>query len=273
MKAVSQTAYYCCGVRMQDAESAHPVIGDNYAKRLMSEEGLQYWQEFKEFKMPNAANTARHYIIDCYLKELLAAHQDSTIILIGAGLDSRAFRFKGATWIEVDEPAVLEYKNERLPVAECPNALERIAINFETEKLPDKLTPYRNRHDVIIIIEGVMMYLTMTQREALLSTITTLFPHHIVFCDLMSKRFFDKLGKPMHEKFKAHGASFKDMMEDPAALFLKYNYRQVAKVSNIKKAVELGLVKLPKIVLFLMRKLLNGYSIYEFEYNTPVQTP
>ena len=77
----------------------------------------------------------------------------------------------------------------------------------------------------------------------------------------------------MHEKFKAHGASFKDMMEDPAALFLKYNYRQVAKVSNIKKAVELGLVKLPKIVLFLMRKLLNGYSIYEFEYNTPVQTP
>ena len=58
MKAVSKTAYYCCGVRMQDAESNHPVIGDHYAKRLMNEEGLQYWQEFKEFKMPNASNTA-----------------------------------------------------------------------------------------------------------------------------------------------------------------------------------------------------------------------
>lgn len=33
MKAVSKTAYYCGGVRMQDAESAKPLIGDHYAKR------------------------------------------------------------------------------------------------------------------------------------------------------------------------------------------------------------------------------------------------
>ena len=273
MKAVSKTAYYCCGVRMQDAESIHPVIGDNYARRLMGDEGLQYWQEFKEFKMPNASNTARHHIIDNYLKELLSAHQGSTVILIGAGLDSRAYRFKGATWIEIDEPAVIEYKNGKLPVSECLNPLERISINFETEKLSDKLTPYGNREHVIIIIEGVLMYLSMAQREALLSAITTVFPRHIVFCDIMSKSFFNKLGNPIHEKFKAHGTSFRDMMDDPAALFLKYNYRQVAKVSTIKKAVELGLAKLPKIVLFLMGKLLNGYSIYEFTYKTPVQTP
>ena len=270
MKAVSQTAYYCCGVRMQDAESAHPVIGDHYAKRLMGEEGLEYWQEFKELKMPNAINTARHYIIDSYLKALLVAQPHSTVILIGAGLDSRAYRFKSATWIEIDEPAVLEYKNEKLPVSECPNALERIAINFETEKLADKLMPYRNRKHVIIIIEGVLMYLSMEQREVLLATITTLFPDHILFCDLMSKKFFDKLSKPIHEKFKAHGTSFRDMMDDPAALFLKYNYRQITKVSNIKKAVELKLAKLPKIVLFLMGKLLNEYSVFEFTYNTPV---
>ena len=256
---------------MQDAASSHPVIGDQYAKRLMGEEGLRYWEDFKEFKMPNASNTARHYIIDCYLKELLAAHPGSTVILMGAGLDSRAYRFIGATWIEIDEPAVLEYKNERLPVSECPNALERISINFETEKLSDKLTPYGNREYVIIIIEGVLMYLSMAQREALLSAITTVFPRHIVFCDLMSKRFFNKLGNPIHEKFKAHGTSFTDMMDDPAALFLKYNYRQVAKVSTIKKAVELRLVKLPKIALLLLRKLFNGYSVYEFTYNTPVQ--
>ena len=117
------------------------------------------------------------------------------------------------------------------------------------------------------------MYLSMAQREALLATITALFPNHIVFVDLMSKKFFDKLGKPIHEKFKAHGASFTDMMDDPAALFLKYNYRQVAKASTIKKAVELKLAKLPKIVLFLMGKLLNGYSVYEFEYNTTEKTP
>jgi len=68
------------------------------------------------------------------------------------------------------------------------------------------------------------MYLSMAQRETLLTTVTTLFPRHIVFCDLMSRKFFEKLGKPIHEKLKAHGASFTDMMDDPAALFLKHGY-------------------------------------------------
>jgi len=267
MKAVSKTAYYCCGVRMQDAESGNPVIGDYYAKRLMNEEGLQYWQEFKEFKMPNASNITRHYIIDGYLKELLSVRPDATVILIGAGLDSRAYRFKGATWVEIDEPAVIKYKNEKLPVSEYANPLERVPIDFETEKLADKLSPYRNRPNVIIIIEGVLMYLSMEQREALLTTITSLFHDHVVFCDLMTRKFFKKLGNPIHAKFKTHGASFTDMMDDPAALFLKYNYQQIARVATIKKSVELGLSKLPKLVLFLYGRLFNGYSVYEFSYH------
>jgi methyltransferase (TIGR00027 family) len=267
MKAVSKTAYYCCGVRMHDAESAHPLIGDNYAKRLMGEEGLQYWEEFKEYKMPNASNTVRHFIIDNFVKDLLSAHPASTVILIGAGLDSRAYRFKSGSWIEIDEPAVIEYKNDKLPVSECQNKLERISINFETEKLADKLSPYSNRENVIIIIEGVLMYLNMQQREALLTTITTLFPKHIVFCDLMSKKFFEKLAKPLHERFKAQGAFFTDMMIEPAELFLKFNYKQEARVSIVKKSVELKLSKLPKLAVFLYGKLLNGYSIYEFSYN------
>ncbi len=101
----------------------------------------------------------------------------------------RAYRIKGATWIEIDEPAVIEFKNEKLPVAECKNPLERIAINFKTEKLADKLSPYTNRTNLIFIIEGVLMYLSMTQRETLLTTLTILFSDHVVFCDLMSKNF------------------------------------------------------------------------------------
>jgi len=31
MKPISKTAFYCCGVRMQDAESSNPICGDVYA--------------------------------------------------------------------------------------------------------------------------------------------------------------------------------------------------------------------------------------------------
>ena len=269
MKPVSKTAFYCCGVRMQDAESARPVIGDNYAKRLMSEEGLQYWEEFKEFKMPNASNIARAHVIDNYLRQLLSARPDSTVILIGAGLDSRAYRLTGGSWVEIDEPGVIEYKNEKLPVSECENPLVRIPIDFETQKLTDKLSNYRNRSGVIIIIEGVLMYLTMAEREALVSILTSLFAVHVVLCDLMTKKFFEKLGQPLHKKIKAHGASFTDMMNDPADLFLRHGYRQLAKIPTIKTSIQLGLSKLPKFAFLIAGKLLNGYAVYEFSYHGP----
>jgi len=39
--SVSKTAYYCCGVRLQDAESSNPVCGDNYAKLFMDSTGKE----------------------------------------------------------------------------------------------------------------------------------------------------------------------------------------------------------------------------------------
>src|SRR6185436_124907 len=115
MKPVSKTAYYCCGVRMLDAESPQPLIGDNYAKLLLGKEGREYWEEFKQFKAPNASNTVRHYIIDNHVKKILSQEPGATVILIGAGLDSRAFRLPAGNWIEIDEPAIIDYKNAILP--------------------------------------------------------------------------------------------------------------------------------------------------------------
>jgi len=265
MKAVSKTAYYCCGVRMQDAESAHPVVNDTYARRLMGEEGLKYWEEFKNFKMPNAGNTARAYIIDNFLKEELLINPNSTVIIIGAGLDSRAYRLNGGIWVEIDEQAVIDYKNETLPETECKNKLVRIPINFETEKLATKLSAYSGNKHILIVVEGVLMYLTDEQRNSLLQTVISLFPRHTLYCDLMTKKFFDKLGTPIHKKFAEYGATFKDLSVDPTALFLKYGYKQTAQVAMIEKANELGLAKTPKFLLkLLLGKLILGYAVYSF---------
>jgi methyltransferase (TIGR00027 family) len=268
MKPVSKTAYYCCGIRMQDAESEKPLIGDKYAKLLLGKEGVDYWQEFKEFEKPNASNLARHYIIDNHVKKLLQDHPGSTIIIIGAGFDSRAYRFTSGKWIEIDEPAIIEYKNQKLPVEECSNKLERIAIDFEKEKLRDKLAPYAQQPNVIIIIEGVLLYLNASQKNELLQTLTTLFPKHILFCDLMTKKFFNKLGKSIHEKLSAHGSSFADMIDHPNKIFLEYDYQQMEVISTIKTAIKLGLTHLPKFVVnVLFRNLIMGYSVYSFSYD------
>ena len=187
MKPISKTAFYCCGVRMQDAERDKPVCGDMYAKVFMNEEGLQILETFKDETRPNTSNVARHRLIDDLLREELLANPNLTVVIIGAGFDTRAFRLQGGTWIELDEPQVITYKNERLPAANSENELQRISIDFATDSLEQKLAGYAGRSPVTIVIEGVLMYLEEAVIGKLLETLHHLFPQHRLICDLMTK--------------------------------------------------------------------------------------
>lgn len=268
MKPVSKTAYYCCGVRMMDAASLKPIVNDTFAKTLMGEEGLQYWEVFKNQKNPNGSNVARCYLIDTWVKEQLSINPDTTVILIGAGLDSRAFRLSSGNWIELDEPGIIEYKNEKLPIAQCKNSLHRISIDFEKEKLSDKLAPFRTDSKVLIIIEGVLMYLKLEQKMELFRTITALFPKQILLCDLMNELFFTRLGnKGIYDELKKSGAEFQDLQKDPAQTILNFGYKLESMKSNVITATDFGLMTIPRfIVKFLMKKVMMGYASYRFTF-------
>ena len=145
MNPISNTAYYCCGVRMEDSGRNHSVCNDNYAERFMDDRGRQIFEPFKSEKMPNLPNITRCRLIDDYLSAELSRNNQLNIFTIGAGFDTRPYRLAGGNWIEIDEPQIISYKNERLPVEECPNPLRRISIDFGNESLADKLAWKHNR--------------------------------------------------------------------------------------------------------------------------------
>ena len=266
MKPISKTAFYCCGIRMQDAESSNPACGDTYASSFMNEDGLKILETFKDETAPNASNVARHRIIDDLLKNELSMNPSLSVVLIGAGFDSRAYRLKGGRWIEFDEPQVIEYKNAKLPISQSENELHRIPIDFSTESLEEKLLPFATNEPVVFVIEGVFMYLDQLVTIELLQTLHKLFPRHKVICDLMTREFFEKYGKKIHEKLTGMGASFKFTVESPEELFETSGYKLIKKISIVESAVKYGLLKIPKIALKLfLRALTGGYAIYVFE--------
>jgi len=266
MKPISKTAFYCCGVRMLDAEGSNPACGDVYAKTFMNEEGLQILETFKNETNPNASNVARHRIIDDFLRQELVSNPNLLIVIIGAGFDSRAYRLKGGTWVEFDEPQVIAYKNERLPITKCENELQRIPIDFASESLEEKLLPFSSPGPVVFVIEGVFLYLEESAIEQLLKTLRKLFPRHKLICDLMTRQFFEKYGKTVHQKIIGMGASFKFTVDNPEELFLRNGYKRKDKISTIEKAVSFGLLRIPRIVLkIFLRTLTAGYAIYIFE--------
>ena len=75
MNSVSNTAYYCCGIRMLDAEHPHPICGDQYARLFMDENGLAIFEPFRSETMPNISNATRCRIFDDHLRNEISANQ------------------------------------------------------------------------------------------------------------------------------------------------------------------------------------------------------
>jgi len=266
MKPISKTAFYCCGVRMQDAEREKPVCGDTYAKAFMNEQGLQILEAFRDETRPNMSNVGRHRIIDDLLRQELVANPNLTVVIIGAGFDTRAFRLPGGTWVELDEPQVITYKEERLPAATCEKKLERISIDFANESLEQKLASFSGRSPVTVVIEGVLMYLEETAIDQLLQTLHRLFPQHKLICDLMTREFFEKNAGTIHEKLTGMGASFKFTVDNPEEVFVKNSYRQIEKIPIVERAVLLEAGEIPPSVWETVQPTLpQGYDIHVFE--------
>lgn len=111
--------------------------------------------------------------IDDALREGLA-HGATQLVLLGAGLDSRAHRLpelEGVRVLEVDHPSTHRYKADRLANAGLSaKNTTRVAIDFERERLSDVLPAagFDPRAPSFWIWEGVTVYLT---REAIAVTL------------------------------------------------------------------------------------------------------
>jgi len=271
MKPISRTAFYCCGVRMQDAESANPVCGDAYARLFMNEEALKFLEAFKDDTGPNISNVVRHRLIDDLLRRELNDNPALHVLIIGAGFETRAYRLKGGEFVEFDEPQVIAYKNERLPALQSENELQRIPVDFQTESLAEKLSSFSTREQVLIVVEGVLMYLEESDIRELLRTLQSLFPVHKLVCDLMNREFFEKYAQPIHGKIAGMGAPFKFVVDDPAAVFLESGYKLIEEVEIVGKTVEFTRPDLKADELkSLLPSLPKGYDVYAFEFSDEV---
>ncbi len=275
MNTVSNTAYYCCGIRMEDANKEHSVCNDVYAERFMDETGRQIFAPFRSETMPNISNITRCRLIDEFLTAELNQDNRLNIVSIGAGFDTRPYRLTGGNWLEIDEPQIIGYKNEKLPVEECSNPLRRVAINFEQESLADKLTDIDRDGHTVFVIEGVFMYLLPAAIETTIKTLQRLFPQHVLYCDLMTKQFFTRFAQSVHEKLVASGGTFTERPDHPEELFLQSAYKMSERVPMFVRARELGLlwneVKIPSfsswLLLNLFMKDLNGYAVHRFQFD------
>lgn len=268
MKPIVDTAFYCCGVRMDDATQAYTVCNDQYAKLFMCDYGLRIYDRFKNQSISSTSIIIRHRIMDELLERMLHAEPRLCIATLGAGFDTRPYRLEGGTWFELDDPALIAYKNTLLPTEKCHNKLHRIAIDYDADQLDEKLAAVAlasKGRPMVFVLEGVLIYLTATETHRLLDAINSHFPHHRLICDLVSSAMVDQYGHELKTLLKDMGAPFK-AVEKPASLFSSHGYHLRDTVSVVDKSVDLGLNIVPKVIWnTFFNDEVQGNAVYAWE--------
>lgn len=269
---VSATAFYCAGTRMLDAERADSLLRDSWAARFMGDDGKAIFEKFRHLGIPIGAHQVRCHLIDQVVAEKIGLNPDLLVVLMSAGFDSRAFRLGGGRWVEIGEPPVIERKERVAPAASCPNNLRRIAVRFSEERLSDVLATLATQQPVLVICEGVTMYLERPQLDELTAALQAAFPNHWFIADLMSRAFGNTLTGSMKRVLASIGTAFASLEPNPLAYFISRNYRVEGDIPLFPAAVAKRRLPLPTPVgLFLsaLPVVRKGYRVVTLRLGAP----
>ncbi|MFD7448386.1 class I SAM-dependent methyltransferase [Kitasatospora sp. NPDC059827] len=143
LDAVERTALLTAALRAAESKRPDRLYEDPHAAALAGDIGPELLAEViratfppgRERTIPSTPdyNAIRTRFFDDYLRAA-AEDQDTTqIVLAPAGMDSRAYRLdwpERVRWFEVDRPAVLAYKAERLGATEPRTDHRTVAVDL-----------------------------------------------------------------------------------------------------------------------------------------------
>lgn len=123
-------------------------------------------------------NVLRTEAIDAHLLDALRSGV-SQLVILGAGLDARAWRLRAlrdTTVFEVDHPATQRYKLDRIAGRTPPTDIRYVAVDFESESFSERLQSvgFRANEPSVWIWEGVAMYLPLEAVNDTLRQVTSL---------------------------------------------------------------------------------------------------
>jgi methyltransferase (TIGR00027 family) len=158
---VSDTAFMIAGLRARETNQEQPLFRDPLARKLAGELGEKAASHGLNKLAWSVA--IRTVIIDDLIAQALAEGVD-TILSLGAGLDTRPYRMElppSLRWIEVDFPAVIDLKNEKLG-SDAPNCrVDRFKFDLTDRASRRKHFSEINKdaNKILVLTECVIPYL------------------------------------------------------------------------------------------------------------------
>jgi O-methyltransferase involved in polyketide biosynthesis len=172
LSGAAQTMLTTLYLKSLDADFARPVLGDGFARAVVGR--IDYdWRELGISSRWAPLVTVRTAQYDIWARQFLAIRQHATVVHLGCGLDSRVFRLDpgpGVEWYDVDYPAVIALREKIFPSRPRYHLIATSATD------PAWLDQIPADRPVLLIAEGISMYLTEHEGVTLLRRVVDRFP-------------------------------------------------------------------------------------------------
>jgi O-methyltransferase len=185
---VKQTLVYTLYFRALDNRSQTPIVGDRWAAGVLRQIETAVRRSTMKARLGAAGRFTpllRARRLDDWTRAFLTAHPDATVLHLACGLDSRTFRVgppDGVRWYDLDYPDVIELR-ERLYPERGTGRYETIAASVTD---PDWLERIPADGPVLVVAEGLLMYLTESELRRLLDRLTGHFRYGELAFDAIS---------------------------------------------------------------------------------------
>ncbi len=157
------------------------AIHDEAAEALVSK--LNYdFSIAKRDKSMRSGVIARTIVLDKLTSAFLAAHPGAVVVNLACGLDTRCYRMTGFShWYNLDLPETMAVRARLLP--EEGRRVSQIAMSAMDDwgaQISETNAP------VLVIIEGLTMYLTQAEVQKIFRVIAGRFPSATIFVETMN---------------------------------------------------------------------------------------
>jgi methyltransferase (TIGR00027 family) len=175
---LGSTARWTAAVRALESMRPDCLFKDPWAAALAGQEGADWIAQRTPDKVLPIVLRTRYF--DDFLQQTIREYPVRQIVLLAAGLDTRAFRLpwpEGTTLFELDQPAVLQYKEQVLTSANARPACVRRAIGQDLagpwqEALIE--AGFDSQRPSLWLLEGFLFYLPNAQVVRILEELSPL---------------------------------------------------------------------------------------------------
>ncbi|MBX6333377.1 MAG: class I SAM-dependent methyltransferase [Gemmatimonadaceae bacterium] len=212
LENISDTARWVAMYRAWESERPDALFRDPYARRLAGPRGEEIVRALPGGRGMGWAMVVRTVAFDEIILRLVREDRVDVVLCLAAGLDTRPYRLPlppTLHWIEVDLPALLEYKARELRDERPACRLTREAVDLSDEPARRALFARVGGmgQRVLVVAEGLLLYLRPEQVASLARDLRAQPSFRWLLIDFASPRILEFLRKRLGKHLDAAQAT------------------------------------------------------------------